>query len=539
MTNKTNNAATKFSPYTIRQLFILSLCRFAEPIALTSIFPYLYYMVKSFGVHETDISYYAGITAASFSLSQFFTGVLWGRLSDVVGRKPVILVGLLGTLTSLIVFGFSTTLPMAICARALSGLVNGNVGILRTMVAEMVPQKQLQPRAFSIMPLVWNVASIMGPIIGGFLSDPLKNHPGWFHGSRPAFFEKFPFALPNLVCASFFLIGLPIGFLFLDETLEGVKDRPDLGRALGRKLTTCISGRNRQQKDIADENTSLLSDSGTDDCEAAVTPPPKTPAPTTMREAFTFQSTMNVVYYVFLALHSITFDQLLPVFLSYPPQDRSEWQIPLKFAGGFGLSSSTIGRIFSVYGITGMTLQFFLFPPVTNWLGSRVCLRYAAFTLPVIYGVLPFVLLLPLSSQMTAIYVLMFFKSLAVTFAFPCSTILLTNSAPSLRVLGTLNGFAVSIAALGRAAGPAIGGLLFSRGQKTGYLIMPWLILAGIGFVSAFQMLLITDKGGIGDREETAKIEEEEEDEEQPSITGYGSVSHSIKGATGTRSDGT
>lgn len=81
--------------------------------------------------------------------------------------------------------------------------------------------------------------------------------------------------------------------------------------------------------------------------------------------------------------------------------------------------------------------QYFLFPPVTNWLGSRICLRIVAFTLPVVYGVLPFVLLVPASVQMPAIYVLMFFKSLAVIFAFPCSTILLTNSAPSLRVLGS------------------------------------------------------------------------------------------------------
>lgn len=88
--------------------------------------------------------------------------------------------------------------------------------------------------------------------------------------------------------------------------------------------------------------------------------------------------------------------------------------------------------------------QFFLFPPVTNWLGSRVCLRFAAFTLPAVYGVLPFVLLVPASVQMTAIYVLMFFKSLAMTFAFPCSTILLTNSAPSLRVLGSECTFAYS-----------------------------------------------------------------------------------------------
>ena len=53
----------------------------------------------------------------------------------------------------------------------------------------------------------------------------------------------------------------------------------------------------------------------------------------------------------------MTFDQLLPVFLSYPPQDQSEWELPFKFAGGFGLSSSRIGGIFSIYGIIGMTLQ--------------------------------------------------------------------------------------------------------------------------------------------------------------------------------------
>ena len=56
----------------------------------------------------------------------------------------------------------------------------------------------------------------MGPVIGGSLADPLRNHPEWFHGSRPAFFEKFPFALPNLVCASVFLFTVPIGILFLD-----------------------------------------------------------------------------------------------------------------------------------------------------------------------------------------------------------------------------------------------------------------------------------------------------------------------------------
>ena len=61
-------------------------------------------------------------------------------------------------------WGLSTSVPMAIAMRALAGAGNGNVGIIRTMVAEMVPWKELQPRAFSVMPLVWGVGSVFGPV---------------------------------------------------------------------------------------------------------------------------------------------------------------------------------------------------------------------------------------------------------------------------------------------------------------------------------------------------------------------------------------
>lgn len=459
-------------------------------------------MVQSFGVPPEDISYYAGMTAASFSLSQFFTSVLWSRLSDRFGRKPIILLGLATTLTSLLLFGFSTTLPMAISARALAGLVNGNVGILRTMVAEMVPEKQLQPRAFSIMPLVYNIASIVGPMVGGALADPLKNHPEWFHGSRPALFEKFPFALPNLVCAGFFLIGIPIGILFLDETMEDLKDKKDVGRELGKKLTKWIDlGRHRRNKTISDEAAPLLSGavSTVPEDEEVLNPQPKKPNTVSpFMDAFTVQSTMNIVYYMLLALHSVTFDQLMPVFLSYPHQDQSEWNLPFKFAGGFGLPSSQVGKIFSVYGILAMLLQFFLFPPMANWLGALWCLRIVAFIAPVVYAAVPFALLLPPHLQFSGIYILMFFKGLSTTFAFPCSVVLLTNSSPSLKLLGTLNGVAVAFSSLMRGIGPAIGGIVFSHGQKSGYLILPWMMLSGVALLATVPFLWMNNKGGIG-----------------------------------------
>ena len=175
-------------------------------------------MIESFNVPKTKVAYWAGITSAVFSLSQCLTGIIWGRMSDMFGRKPAILAGMICAMTTSVIFGFSTTLPWAIVARALAGLGNGNVGIIRTTVAEMVPEKELQPRAFSVMPLVWTIGSIFGPAFGGALVHPAERHPELFGGN--AFLKRYPFALPNLVACAFFLIGLMTGILFLKVRLS-------------------------------------------------------------------------------------------------------------------------------------------------------------------------------------------------------------------------------------------------------------------------------------------------------------------------------
>lgn len=110
-------------------MYSKALCRICEPIAFMSIFPYIYYMVKSFRITSEDkqIAIYAGMVTSAFALAEFLTGVLWGRLSDKVGRKPILLMGLAGTGFSMCVFGFARSLPVALIARALGGLLNGYV----------------------------------------------------------------------------------------------------------------------------------------------------------------------------------------------------------------------------------------------------------------------------------------------------------------------------------------------------------------------------------------------------------------------------
>jgi MFS family permease len=94
-----------------------------------SIFPYIYFMIQDFQVtmDNNKISVYAGMVTSAFAFAEFSSGMAWGRLSDKIGRKPVLLTGLAGTALSMLIFGFAPNLPTALLARALGGLLNGFV----------------------------------------------------------------------------------------------------------------------------------------------------------------------------------------------------------------------------------------------------------------------------------------------------------------------------------------------------------------------------------------------------------------------------
>lgn len=84
-------------------------------------------MIEDF--HETDdpnqISTYAGLMTTVFAIAEFSTGAIWGRISDKIGRKPVIVIALSGTALSMLVLGFAPNLLTAMIARVLAGLLNG------------------------------------------------------------------------------------------------------------------------------------------------------------------------------------------------------------------------------------------------------------------------------------------------------------------------------------------------------------------------------------------------------------------------------
>jgi hypothetical protein len=128
------------------QLAILTFARLSEPLTQTSLQAYMFYQLKSFdpSLPDSKISEQAGILQGCFTAAQFITAVWWGRLADAdwMGRKRVLLIGLMGTCLSCIGFGFSRSFATAMVFRTLGGVLNSNIGVMRTLIAEIIAEKR-------------------------------------------------------------------------------------------------------------------------------------------------------------------------------------------------------------------------------------------------------------------------------------------------------------------------------------------------------------------------------------------------------------
>ena len=205
----------------------------------------------------------------------------------------------------------------------------------------------------------------------------------------------------------------------------------------------------------------------------------------------------------------MTYDQLLPVFLSTaPPKDRIV-ELPFRFVDGFGLETKTIGFIISVQGVYSLLSNYLIVPAVTRRLGSLRLFRLLAFCYFPLYFITPYLVLLPKNIAMPVIYIMVIWKCTFSTMAYPNNAILLANSAPSREVLGTINGVAASTASLCRALGPMLSGLLYSFGMETGYSGLAWWFTGLTTIVGAYLSTQIVDprQQGNGPEERDAQAD--------------------------------
>ena len=140
-----------------------------------TIIPLLYPYSARFGIDPTGLS----LLFASFSFFQFLATPLIGRLSDTYGRKPLLVLSLLGTSFSLALFASAQNVAMLFIARILDGITGGNNSVAQAVIADThKPEDRAQ--AFGLLGAAFGVGFLLGPAIGGLLSRYGLSTPFWF-----------------------------------------------------------------------------------------------------------------------------------------------------------------------------------------------------------------------------------------------------------------------------------------------------------------------------------------------------------------------
>ncbi|EEY14849.1 conserved hypothetical protein [Verticillium alfalfae VaMs.102] len=412
-------------------------------------------------------------------------GMYWGGLSDKIGRKPVLLIGCIGTMFSLVMVGFASNIWLALIGRALGGLLNGNIGVIQTMVGEMVKKPEHEPRAYSVMPFVWSIGTILGPFIGGTMANPHKSWPEAFPVG--SLFYNFPYLLPNLVCAALLLVSIVLGWLLLQETHPDMQSASSMAPSTVRGRSCSLSAGDWAQLDEKKEEPSY--------------------------DIFTKRIMTLVVALCIFTYHSMTYDHLMPIFFEDDRADSGSMSLFSAAAssvagslgaGGLGMTTRAVGMIMGVNGVIALFVQAVIFPLAAQKFGVYKLFIAVTVLHPIAYVLVPNLLLVPEAMVYPAIYFCLAVRNVLSIILYPLLLILIKEAAPSPKALGKLNGMAASASAGCRMIAPPVAGLLYTYGTKINCSGLAWYGSAVVAVIGAVQCFAVPRQRCDGDCAEEA-----------------------------------
>ncbi len=172
-------------------LVIIFLTVFIDLIGFGIIIPLMPFYAEAFGASAFTV----GMLSTTFSVAQFVFAPMWGRLSDRIGRRPVILIGLFGSFLSYLLFGLASSLVVLFVARTAAGIAGANIPTAQAYMADITTPEN-RAKGMGLVGAAFGLGFIFGPAIGGFLSQ-------WGY-QAPAFFAS-ALSLANLGAAWFLL----------------------------------------------------------------------------------------------------------------------------------------------------------------------------------------------------------------------------------------------------------------------------------------------------------------------------------------------
>lgn len=387
------NAVDDSTPLPARQLLLLAFLSLSEQTALNSISPYLPEMVESMpGLPHGQRGLYVGILASAFALAQLSTNFLWGYASDVVGRKPVLLLGTFSLMCCFSVFGLCKEYWQVVVVHVAMGLFNGNAACVPTVLGE-VTDRSNQSRAFAYLPVIYSLGGITGPALGGILVGKMG--------------KRYPYLGPNILGAAMLAASCIVVAIWFEETLDESEaipfrkpawvqrvlswlpgtdssspPKPSLSRnpswsarwprgsAANRPL---LSGGSSDESDDAESDN----DEGDNDTEGSSKVLIRDGTP--WRELLN-ETTLTLLFtYLVFQLSNISFNSLYPIFASSEPPT------------GRGLDPGKIGVSLSLAGVATIIFQAFLFKFVNAKLGNLGTYRYSLLGIAVGLVLMPWV----------------------------------------------------------------------------------------------------------------------------------------------------
>ncbi|KAM7215759.1 protein zinc induced facilitator-LIKE 1 [Rhypophila decipiens] len=513
------------------QLISLGMLRATEAIAWTSIFPYVYFMIRSFDeVPTSRITFYAGFLIAVFTFAEFLSNMVWSR--------KTLLIGSVGGIITALWFGLSRSITSAVLSRAFGGLSNPNVGLVQTCAVELTTRDEQRGRK----PQLTDHSYLVGPVLGGLLADPATNYPSIFPPNYICIL--YPYLLPNLVVAFSQISSFILAFFVLEETHPQLSaGPPDIGLRLGRSIAALLCGKRprpgstntdtygydaldgEQQsqdigtptepaqnsgsnielqpiqrevsgKNVKDNNSTTSTDELNEragmmsDSESSINETSK---------AFTPQIMLQILSVSLLAYHKMSSDAVMAPFLAAPPSTETDENPSspsntmslsvrsiLQTPNGFGYSNQTIGFILLSQAIVAALVQIRLVPYFIDRVGPLRAYRIVLSIYPILYLATPFLPAFP--SQLPLIFVVLELWSKA----YECLN-RITKTISDKSYLAQVNGAAASLSCLARAMGPIITGKLFEVGEHVGYVGIAFWALGVVAVTGAAESLLLRD----------------------------------------------
>ncbi|KAG2107268.1 major facilitator superfamily domain-containing protein [Suillus discolor] len=433
------------TPLPWRQFSIILFLQLAEPLTSQVIAPFAPQLIRDIGItdgDETRVGYYVGLMVSLFFATQALTVLHWSRISDHIGRKPVILTGLFGLSISMYCFGLSRTFFGLVLSRALNGALNGNIGVIKSMMVELTDSTNLA-QAYAYMPIAWSSGGAIGPLIGGSLSRPADRFPNIFGHSQ--LMKTYPYFLACAVPATFSVLAWVVTFLFLQETVPTRVTLWQLLKGKSREHTTSLKG--------PVTSTGLTDSLSTEDtCQRAKAGDSK---PLPLRSLLIPRVIIAAGNYAALSFLDIAFRAVQPVFFATPVE-----------LGGLGLDPPRIGNILAIYGVINGLFQIFFFADLHDRFGSKIIYSVSmavaipmVITLPIINAVAR---VQGLSLTVWAIVGLQLALSMILNLAYSCVFIYIAAASPNQASLGATNGIAQLGVSIVRTIGPASATSTFS-----------------------------------------------------------------------------